>query len=94
MLPPLDADSALRSWHVSNDRGDDLLGADAVGVSREIRKHAMPQHRLRYASDILRRDCRPSGEQRVCLGAQHERLPRARAGTPSDVPLDEVGRGR
>ena len=69
---------------------DDLLGVDALCFSSEIRKHAMTQDRSRNAKNIRRRDCKSSGEKRVCFCAEYECLARAWAGSPSNVFLHHL----
>ena len=92
MLPPLDADSALRSRHVTNHRRDDPLGADAFGFGGEVRQHAMPQHRQRHAPMSFGRDRRAARRAARAPWRRDERLPRARTGAPAHVPLHEIRR--
>src|SRR5205085_2107166 len=61
----------------------------------EVWKNAMPKNRMSDATNVRRRNCEPSIEQRVSLGAEYERLSRARSGAPPDVILHQLrGIGR
>src|SRR5688572_25503313 len=73
---------------------DHSLGGDSLGLSRKRRKNAVPQHRPRDATDVVRRHRRAPRQQRVRLGAKDERLPRTRSGAPSNGALHEIGGGR
>jgi hypothetical protein len=44
----------------------------------------MSQNGTRHAADVIRGYGRPSRQERMCFGAEDERLPSARAGAPAN----------
>ena len=83
---------ALRRLDVFEQSVDDLLHRDSLRFRREVRKHAMTQHRTRDANYVLRRNSKSSGKQCMRFCAEYQRLSRARACSPANVFLHHLGR--
>ena len=74
---PVALQSRRRRRHCLEQPPHDLLGADALGVSMDVRMDPVAKHRIRDRLHVLDRDMGPAREDRAGLGSQDHVMRRA-----------------
>src|SRR5690348_8304476 len=74
--------SALGDRHGLEQKIDDGVGIDALGLGVEVRHNPVPQDRLGQRLNVLDRDVIAAVHQRARFRAADERLRRAQPGAP------------